>query len=472
MAETYNDYPQSATNNAKRALKYKDENPDNDCGTRVGWERANQLASRESISRDTIARMASFKRHQQHKDVPYSEGCGGLMWDAWGGTSGIEWAIRKLEQIDNAASSKMQAVKQVFAFASVQESARIDRSSGTMQGVSLISVGEAKGHESFVDEDSLDTALSVLKEKMRLPAYITHRGALFEDRLTREIGMFENFRVEGEQLKADFQAFESFMEDDKRKFNRLFELAEKMPDRFGLSIVFAGTRAWATPEGDVPMSYKDDERPEGALFEFPSIRVMEVSSADFVDSPAANERGLFSKIDNPTHSNMTKDELSKKTETLEAEKVELSEKLTELESKLEGFDALLKERDEMAEKVTAVESALIEKDEELNEALDGKSEVEKALGEKTKEAESLAASNEKIQSELDSQKAEVKRLNDLINGSEFRNGVSEASERMKLNAAKEERKKRIREYANEHGIEESQAVVQLSRKEPQLWQTS
>jgi hypothetical protein len=48
--------------------------------------------------------MASFKRHQQYKDVPYDEGCGGLMWDAWGGTEGIEWAIRKLEQIDNAGN--------------------------------------------------------------------------------------------------------------------------------------------------------------------------------------------------------------------------------------------------------------------------------------------------------------------------------------------------------------------------------
>ena len=58
------------------------------------------LADRKPISRDTIARMASFKRHQQYKDVPYSEGCGGLMYDAWGGTSGIEWAINKLKQID------------------------------------------------------------------------------------------------------------------------------------------------------------------------------------------------------------------------------------------------------------------------------------------------------------------------------------------------------------------------------------
>ena len=97
--ETYNDYPQSATNNAKRARKWKEENG-SDCGTRVGWTRSAQLADRKKISRDTIARMASFKRHQQYKDVPYSEGCGGLMWDAWGGTSGVEWAINKLKQID------------------------------------------------------------------------------------------------------------------------------------------------------------------------------------------------------------------------------------------------------------------------------------------------------------------------------------------------------------------------------------
>lgn len=97
--ETYNDYPEAASNNAKRALKYKEENGSS-CGTPVGWARANQLANRERLSRDTIARMASFKRHQQNKDVPYDEGCGGIMWDAWGGDAGIEWAIRKLEQID------------------------------------------------------------------------------------------------------------------------------------------------------------------------------------------------------------------------------------------------------------------------------------------------------------------------------------------------------------------------------------
>ena len=97
--ESYNDYPQGAINNAKRALKWKKENGSS-CGTSVGWRRASQIASKSNLTRSTIARMASFKRHQQHKDVPYSEGCGGLMWDAWGGSAGINWAISKLKQID------------------------------------------------------------------------------------------------------------------------------------------------------------------------------------------------------------------------------------------------------------------------------------------------------------------------------------------------------------------------------------
>ena len=97
--KSYTDYPESASNNAKKAIKYKEENGSS-CGTRVGWTRARQLADRKPISRDTIARMASFKRHQQNKDVPYSEGCGGIMWDAWGGASGVNWAINKLKQID------------------------------------------------------------------------------------------------------------------------------------------------------------------------------------------------------------------------------------------------------------------------------------------------------------------------------------------------------------------------------------
>ena len=99
LQETYNDYPQSASNAARRAIEYKEKNPNVNCGTRVGWTRARQLANRVAISEETIARMASFARHLQWENVPYEDGCGGLMVDAWGSRTGIEWAQRKLEQI-------------------------------------------------------------------------------------------------------------------------------------------------------------------------------------------------------------------------------------------------------------------------------------------------------------------------------------------------------------------------------------
>jgi hypothetical protein len=103
LAESFTDYPESASNNARRALKYASENGWGDCGTNVGKARANQLANKEPISEETVKRMASFRRHQQHKDVPYTKGCGGLMWDAWGGESGISWAENKVKQLNLSA---------------------------------------------------------------------------------------------------------------------------------------------------------------------------------------------------------------------------------------------------------------------------------------------------------------------------------------------------------------------------------
>lgn len=98
--DSWNDYPEAAVNNAKRALKWAEENGWGDCGEQTGKIRANQIANKENLTRDLIARISGFRRHQQNKDVPYSEGCGGLMWDAWGGDAMIEWAERKLKQID------------------------------------------------------------------------------------------------------------------------------------------------------------------------------------------------------------------------------------------------------------------------------------------------------------------------------------------------------------------------------------
>jgi len=106
--KSYSDYPKEASENARKVLDWRNRYGDEVKGmTRIGWRRANQLAKRQPLTRQTIARMASFKRHRQNAKIdPKYRGeawkdAGYVAWLGWGGTAGIEWAIRKLRQIDN-----------------------------------------------------------------------------------------------------------------------------------------------------------------------------------------------------------------------------------------------------------------------------------------------------------------------------------------------------------------------------------
>lgn len=109
VKETYNDYPQAATNNAKRMLEWREKYGRDEVrgGTEVGWQRANQLANRERLSEDTISRMAQFNRHREnatvapeYKDTPWKDN-GYVAWNLWGGTAGVDWAIKKMEKLRN-----------------------------------------------------------------------------------------------------------------------------------------------------------------------------------------------------------------------------------------------------------------------------------------------------------------------------------------------------------------------------------
>ena len=359
-----------------------------------------------------------------------------------------------------------------FGFAAIAPSqGSINREAGTMAGVSLISVGEALGHGAYVDEDSIDTALAALNQMGGgLPAYITHRGALFDDRLTREIGMFSGFRVEGEQLKADFTAFDSFKEDESRKFNRLFEMAEKMPERFGLSIVFSAVMAWATADGDVPGSM---ERPETAQFEFPSVRVLEVNSADFVDTPAANQRGLFSKIDTKTLSKMTKAELTEKYEALEAEKVTLAKQVEDLEGSASAFEAQTEEIKQLTASKADLETDLNSTKEQLEEvqALSAKLTEEKEAAELAL-ADTVNANGDKLDTYIrgaEDLNAEILRLKELIKGEDLEALDANHNEAQDYVPSQARRDAEVAEYAQVNNISQFSATLQLSREKPELF---
>jgi len=104
--QTYSDYPEAVRNNAKRVLKYVDENGWGPCGTPVGKQRANQLANGEPLSVDTIKRMFSYlSRHEVdlESSSSYSDGCGLLMYDAWGGRAALTWSRNKLKELEKTS---------------------------------------------------------------------------------------------------------------------------------------------------------------------------------------------------------------------------------------------------------------------------------------------------------------------------------------------------------------------------------
>ena len=108
-AEGYDDYPQSASNNAKRMIEWREKYGRDEvtAGTAVGWQRASSLSKREKLSAETVGKMAAFNRHKKNstvdpkfKDTPWKDN-GYVAWNLWGGTSGVNWAIKKMESIRN-----------------------------------------------------------------------------------------------------------------------------------------------------------------------------------------------------------------------------------------------------------------------------------------------------------------------------------------------------------------------------------
>lgn len=88
---------------ACKARRYKEENPNTTCGTNVGWTRSSQLCEQKPISLDTVKRMYSYlSRHKIDlvSSKSYDDGCGKLMYDAWGGEPALSWSKRILQQAE------------------------------------------------------------------------------------------------------------------------------------------------------------------------------------------------------------------------------------------------------------------------------------------------------------------------------------------------------------------------------------
>jgi len=192
------------------------------------------------------------------------------------------------------------------------KSERIDRESGVIFGVSVITEGLAKTHDKVIDAKTLRTVKESaesypggLKVKME-------HGTDAKD----IVGVLKGFRIDGSQLKADLHLLKN-----SQWFLQVVEMAETIPDLFGLSISFSC----------------EIEEIDGLK----CARCVEIYSADIVDTPAANANGLFS-IDTEVD---TENNHMNKEATPEGDKVTFAtEKLvTDLSAKLETFASQIKE---------------------------------------------------------------------------------------------------------------------------------
>lgn len=100
--------PEGAKNNAQKVLNWKREYGSECKGmTSVGWSRARQLATGRPIDLGTVSRMAQFNRHRknaevasEYKSTPWKD-AGHVAWLGWGGTTGIDWAIKTMNAQNN-----------------------------------------------------------------------------------------------------------------------------------------------------------------------------------------------------------------------------------------------------------------------------------------------------------------------------------------------------------------------------------
>jgi hypothetical protein len=226
----------------------------------------------------------------------------------------------------------------------------IDAAAATIKNVSVITVGEARGHGMQIDEKTL------LQVKA---AAETYAGGLkvktdHYSGFNEIVGALKNFTIDGDQLRADL-----FLLKNHDATARIIEMAELMPDTFGLSISFSG---------------EHEEKGETVL-----ARCSEIYSADLVDTPAANPTGLFSAKVDSEKTVMDEKQIADAIAAALAPVIEdmaaLQAKLAKMEETPEDEEKVMEEHDDKEKEMTEDE----EKPEDMTAKLSAELAELKAL---------------------------------------------------------------------------------------------
>lgn len=171
-----------------------------------------------------------------------------------------------------------------------------DPQNQSILGVSLMEIGEAKGHDLMIDMKTLETAFAATGGRA-IKAFVNHQ---WNPAPTEVAGVFSGIFIDvpnGKLRAKTFRFLKSFQQHNKAAFETLNELATEHPELFGVSLDASGYAAWRLDDGGEEraiMGADGWQRPEGNTSDqLPRFRIITINSADFVDRPAANSAGLF-----------------------------------------------------------------------------------------------------------------------------------------------------------------------------------
>jgi hypothetical protein len=210
----------------------------------------------------------------------------------------------------------------------------IDSEAGIIRGVSLITKGPALGHGVMIDDKTLEQVKTAAEQYAGgLKVKLNHSGGAGDI-----VGYIDALRISGEKLLGDLHLLQT---SPHRAY--ILEIAERIPDTFGLSIAFSGPSEKSTDKLTTLQ------------------RCSEIYSVDLVSEPAANPNGFF------------------------ARKLEQLQTAPEPEAKLETMN------DEMKEAIQGmIQSAMMGMNEKV-------AKLEAALAPKEDKPAAMSAQNEVVQ---------------------------------------------------------------------------
>jgi len=143
----------------------------------------------------------------------------------------------------------------------LRKEARLEEDSTIIPNVYILSQGEARGHDLFIDKTSIEKAYELMAKAPNGVKVKMNHGSGLQDTL----GFARNPRIDGDKLMADLHLLKS-----SPHYELVKEMANEAPDQFGVSLAFLN----------------ESETIKGKDY----IRPQRIESADLVSSPASNEK--------------------------------------------------------------------------------------------------------------------------------------------------------------------------------------